>query len=182
MSLHLNIYGQVYDDSEPCFLRTADLRFVYNRVAREWIKWPSLEALAVREGYTFKDNEVGAPSSDWVAKNFSFNGIEWDTVVDPIVIPPSAPDFVVLGPYQAGETKFFIQKFRADLNKECMVWLDVDSDPDPDVALTKQAICESDINDQAKMAIDAQLKADGCTGLPCMTPAGNVQKKYSKGE
>ena len=77
----------------------------------------------------------------------------------------------------SGVTKFFIQKF-TDPMKECMIWLDVDSDPDPDLALTKQQVCESMIEDSAKMAIDAQLQADGCGGLPCMTDAGKLQKKY----
>jgi hypothetical protein len=99
-----------------------------------------------------------------------------------IIEPPVPPEYVVKGPYQAGETVFFIQKFRPDLGKECMVWLDVDSDPDPDLALTKQQICESEIDDQAKLAIHAQLEADGCGGLPCVAKNGKLKKAYKTGD
>jgi hypothetical protein len=98
----------------------------------------------------------------------------------PIIVPE--PEYEVKGPYQAGETMFFIQKFRPDLDKECMIWLDVDSDPDPDLALTKQQICESEIDDQAKLAIHAQLEADGCGGLLCVTNGGKLKKAYKTGD
>ena len=93
--------------------------------------------------------------------------------------PPTLPAFEVRGPYQSGATTFFIQKF-ASTAEECKVWLDVDSDPDPDIALTKMQICESDIEDAVKLDIDAQLQADGCGGLPCVTVLGTLMKKYSK--
>jgi hypothetical protein len=136
--------------------------------------------------------EVGVPSIAWQEANHVFDfhgsaptGRNWGWAGD-IEWPQDGggsipqPDFVVLGPYVAYETKFFIQKFKADLNRECKIWLDVDADPDPDVALTLQQVCESDISDRVKLAMHAQLLADLCSGLPCVTAAGNLQKKYSE--
>ena len=86
---------------------------------------------------------------------------------------PVEPPNPVKGPYMAGDTKFWIN------TDNCMVGFDVDSDPEADIWMSGQEVCESDIEDMVKMAIDAQLQADGCPGLPCMTKQGTVRKKYS---
>ena len=98
-----------------------------------------------------------------------------------IGIPPTPPETEVAGPFTTGETTYFVQSFPAT-GAECLVWFDVDSDPDPDIKLTLQAVCESDVNDEAKMHIHATLQAmNYCTGLPCMTTRGRLQKPYRKG-
>lgn len=87
---------------------------------------------------------------------------------------PVEPPNPVKGPYMAFGTEFWIN------TDNCYVGFDVDSDPDPDIWMSGQEVCESDIEDRIKMAINAQLIADGCPGLPCMTAAGNLQKAYTQ--
>lgn len=87
---------------------------------------------------------------------------------------PTLPTFEVLGPYMYGDTKFFIQKFMD--GSECRVWFDVDSDPDPDVSVSKQEVCDSDIEDGAKAAVNAQLNANGCGPLPCASSLSSAKK------
>ena len=315
---YLNVFGDVYDDGEPCFLTTAPGVLVYNRVTRNWVTWASLEAKATAESHSWQTREVGIPSLTWQERNSRISGLVWfpglddtaglsteavtngegwtaaagatpptgwtvdgdvdfdltagvvtitatdevtfsqtlttvagtvyvleallgdattgdvlvtvddvsatlgesgpragsfralDTSTDVVFTLPAGsvlvldyvrcyeeaeltgagpapggvitpPAFEVRGPYNAFGTKFFVQKF-ADASKECMVWLDVDSDPDPDLALSKLQVCESSLSDRVKLAIHAQLEADGCSGLPCITPGGKVQKKYREDE
>lgn len=73
----------------------------------------------------------------------------------------SVPD-PVQGPYMADGVDFWI-----DTGK-CKVGFDIDSDPSADVWVTRNKVCKMEISEQLKMAIDAQLTALGCAGLPCM--------------
>ena len=167
--------GHLYNDNEPLYCTTLSGWF-FNRRTRKYGTAQSLATAMYRAGYSPTVNfetaggggfEVGIPSLAWQKAH------PWAKWGDPKVQfpdgpPPVEPEYEVLGPYTSYSTTFFIQKFRADLNKECMVWLDVDEDPDPDVALTKQQVCDGEIADRVKKAIHAQLLADGCGGLPCV--------------
>jgi len=85
-------------------------------------------------------------------------------------VNPIEPD-PVKGPYASGSTDFWID------TQQCMVGFDVDSDPEPDIWLTPQEVCDAKIEDSVKIGINAQLIADGCDGLPCMTKAGGIKAK-----
>jgi len=326
MTLQNNIFGQTYDDSEPCFLTTEQGVRVWSCVDNRWFNWLSLVKLAETKTHNWANREVGIPSLTWQEHNSRISGQQWApglddtagltteavvngedwtaaagatpptgwavdgdvdfslnggwltiTATDEVTfaqtlttvegtyyvleaaigglttgdvtvevngvtvpvgeggdaafnsvskcasfpalgattdvtftipaggvlelkyvrcyeeaeltgagpgqasIPPTPPETEVAGPFTTGDTTYFVQSFPAS-GAECLVWFDVDSDPDPDIKLTLQAVCESNVNDEAKMHIHATLQAmNYCTGLPCMTTRGRLQKPYRKG-
>lgn len=96
----------------------------------------------------------------------------------PVVIGQTLPAALVSGPFQSGETTYFVQSF-PESGDGCLVWFDVDEDPNPDIKLSLQEVCESEVSNTVKLHIHNTLLEDQyCSGLPCMTAAGNLQKKY----
>ena len=76
-------------------------------------------------------------------------------------IPSPEPD-PVSGPYMAFGTEFCIRP------SDCMIGFNIDGDPPPDLWASKAEICASpELEDRVKLAISAQLEADGCGQLPC---------------
>lgn len=88
MALQLNIYGQVYNDEEPCFLRSVGGVFVYNRAGRNWVNLASLMEKAEAEGYVFGPREIGVPSAAWQAVHSSLAGIAWAEMIEPTSCEP----------------------------------------------------------------------------------------------
>lgn len=75
MALQLNVFGDRYDDGEPCFFTIAAGTMVFNRVTRTWHDWASLDAYATEKGHTWANREVGIPSilyqlQNWGGQNY----------------------------------------------------------------------------------------------------------------
>ena len=63
MTAQLNIFGNVYDDSEPCFIDAGTHYF--DRVTNGLFLKTALDAKATAESYTWGPNERGTPSAEW---------------------------------------------------------------------------------------------------------------------
>lgn len=74
MTSQLNIFGEIYEDTEPCFFTIASGIKVYSRLTREWFDWDALAAKAASEGHTWSHREVGIPSQKWQLANTRMNG------------------------------------------------------------------------------------------------------------
>lgn len=84
MGTQLNVFGDVYDDAEPCFLPTAE-GLVFNRVTRDWLTIDSLAAHMIAVGWVLAPNEIGVPSDEWQAVN-RVDGV-WDASAIPSIPP-----------------------------------------------------------------------------------------------
>ncbi len=82
MGLYVNVHGERYDSSEPCFLTTEQGVRVWDRVKRMWWNWESLVAKATEEGHTWQPREVGIPSLLWQLSNSRKNGKLWAPGLD----------------------------------------------------------------------------------------------------
>lgn len=80
MTLHINLYGQRYEDDEPCFLTNEIGVRVWSRVRNRWLNWASLVAKAAEMGHTWQPREVGIPSIKWQMTNMF--GQEWGPGLD----------------------------------------------------------------------------------------------------
>lgn len=85
MTKHLNVFGDVYDDAEPCFLTTGG-DSVFNRVRRQWYSALSIQALATETGHVWQVNEVGVPSDEWI-ETHGDHGIVWAPGIGPGSLP-----------------------------------------------------------------------------------------------
>lgn len=187
MALKHGFRGQLFDDDVPLYCTTTD-GWVLDRTSGQWITAASLSAQMSTEGYIPTTDfltpgvggvEIGIPSTQWQDDHnehefwgSAVGGREWG---DPGVVFPtnaggggSPTPPTIHGPYMVGDQKYWID------SAKCMVGFDVDTDEAPDIWMTGDQVCaESEINDETKMHISANLVAHGCSKLTCVLANGS---------
>lgn len=166
MALRFNVYGQLYDDCEPCFMKTVDGQ-VYNRATRTFTSMDLLQAAAAQKNHEWGDNEIGVPSAEWQAKNDVGPGIAWASDGT----PPSVAPNPIKGPFSHDGVQFWIN------SENGSVGFDLDDASDVDVWVTVDEVCDGDLTDAVKIAISGQLVAAGCPKLPCVLASGKEMTK-----
>jgi len=165
MTLQTNIFGQTYDDAEPCFFPAENGTTVFNRVTHTWHDWASLASLAKEKGHDWQPNEIGIPTLKYQLANWG--GQRYGAGID-----ISDPD--VSGPHTEGDVEFFIK----GTGDAAQVGFNLDDDPEPDFTMPLDVICTSPFTNEVKMSIHQKLQEHGHPGLPCMTATGLVKKAY----
>ena len=62
MTLHLNQYGDRYDDAEPCFFATSRGKMLFNRVKKKWLDRQGVLDRATALSWEMANREIGVPS------------------------------------------------------------------------------------------------------------------------
>lgn len=96
MTLKNNVFGDVYDDSEPAFIEHPTDPIIYNRIRRYWVTRESFDAQIAEEGLELGEGEIGPASDEWLQANFpdlaeggGEGGGGDDDDVDPVIDSPA---------------------------------------------------------------------------------------------
>lgn len=132
MTIQQNVFGELYDDAEPCFL-TAGGDWVFNRVTREWLKASSLAKHMVLVGWNMSNNEVGVPSQEWSETH----GV--DAVWGPLDIPILTPGYKigVSAENDMSEVSFLVKDGPSTGSSEVVIsGISVDGSPFADITIS----------------------------------------------
>lgn len=81
--MQFNIFGQTYDEKEPCFVRTANPGTFYNRLDNKIYTRAGLDRYAKMLHYQWGENERGFASEKFLKLNPGIPGIAQDDAPEP---------------------------------------------------------------------------------------------------
>lgn len=73
MTMKLNIFGEAYDDKEPCFIQTSQRNIFWNRINKKIYSKKGLDNYAQKIGYVWGENERGYASEEYANNNKFIN-------------------------------------------------------------------------------------------------------------